>query len=416
MSSLKVGILHFSAPPIIGGVEAVIKAHVSEFLRAGYSVRVIAGRGEQTALPSGAEFVSLPEIDSNHPEIVKASQALDAGMLPENFETLADRLVDLLKPLVADLDVLVVHNVLTKHFNLPLTKALYSLQEKRAIKRLIAWCHDFTWTSSSSRSKVHAGNPWDLLRTRWPGTTYVTISKERQETLAGLLSVSLEQIPVVYNGVDPRILLGIGEEGWSLIQRLEMLKSDLNILMPVRVTQAKNIEFALEVVAALKQKELQPKLIITGPPDPHDQGSMQYYQSLLDLRNRLDVEEEMRFVFESGPKPGKPLMIGEEVVGDLYRISDVMFMPSHREGFGMPVLEAGMAGVPVVSREVPAASEIAEKNALIFTDQLAPEEAAELLLKAVEQSPPARFRQQVRYRFTWQAIFEQDIRPILESG
>ena len=109
-------------------------------------------------------------------------------------------------------------------------------------------------------------------------------------------------------------------------------------------------------------------------------------------------------------------MIGEKVVGDLYRISDVMFMPSHREGFGMPVLEAGMAGVPVVSREVPAASEIAEKNALIFTDQLAPEEAAELLLKAVEQSPPARFRQQVRYRFTWQAIFEQDIRPILESG
>lgn len=416
MNSLEVGILHFSAPPIIGGVEAVIKAHLSEFLRAGYSVSVIAGRGQQTALPAGAVFVSLPEIDSNHPEIVKASQALNAGQVPENFEMLTERLVRRLRPLVADLDTLIVHNVLTKHFNLPLTKALYSLQEERTIKRLIGWCHDFTWTSPSSRSKVHAGDPWDLLRTRWPRTTYVTISKERQEALAGLLSVSPEEIPVVYNGVDPRILLGISDEGWSLIQRLEMLQSDLNILMPVRVTQAKNIEFALEMVAALKQKGLQPKMVLTGPPDPHDQDSMRYYQSLLDLRNRLDVEEEMRFVFESGPEPGKPLTLSEEIVGELYRVSDVMFMPSHREGFGMPVLEAGMVGIPVVSRGVPAATEIAAKNALIFTDQATPEEAAELLLQAVEQSTPARFRQQVRKRFSWQAIFEQDIRPILESG
>jgi glycosyltransferase involved in cell wall biosynthesis len=401
---------------VIGGVEAVLKAHVNEFLKAGYTVRVIAGRGEEGALPGGAQFVSLPEIDSNHPEVVVAGQALEAGQVPKNFESLTARLVEKLRPLVADLDGLIVHNVLTKHFNLPLTQALRTLHEEGAIRALIAWCHDFTWTSPSSRSKVHNGHPWDLLRTSWPGTTYVTISKERQQTLADLFSVSPQAIAVVYNGVDPRLLLGISDEGWRLVQRVGLLESDLNLLMPVRVTQAKNIEFALETVAALKRKGVAPRLVLTGPPDPHDQGSMHYFQSLLDLRKSLEVEKEMRFVFESGPEPDKPLMIGEEVVGELYRISDVMFMPSHREGFGMPVLEAGMAGIPVVSREVPAASEIAAENALIFTDQTTPEEAAELLLKAVEQSPPVRFRQQVRKRFNWQAIFENDIRPILEAG
>jgi hypothetical protein len=40
MSTKTVGVLHYSAPPVIGGVEAVLKAHVSEFLRAGYAVRV----------------------------------------------------------------------------------------------------------------------------------------------------------------------------------------------------------------------------------------------------------------------------------------------------------------------------------------------------------------------------------------
>ncbi|NIV33879.1 MAG: hypothetical protein GWN58_31850, partial [Anaerolineae bacterium] len=75
-------------------------------------------------------------------------------------------------------------------------------------------------------------------------------------------------------------------------------------------------------------------------PDPHDAASMAYFRSLQDLREELGVEEEMRFVFESGPDPDRGYIIDASVVGDLFRVSDLMFMPSHREGFAMPVLEA----------------------------------------------------------------------------
>jgi hypothetical protein len=54
-------------------------------------------------------------------------------------------------------DHLIVHNVFTKHFNLPLTAALFELLDAQRIPHCIAWCHDFTWTSPHSRSKVHAG-------------------------------------------------------------------------------------------------------------------------------------------------------------------------------------------------------------------------------------------------------------------
>jgi glycosyltransferase involved in cell wall biosynthesis len=201
-----------------------------------------------------------------------------------------------------------------------------------------------------------------------------------------------------------------------LVNALGLMKSDINLLMPVRVTQAKNIEFALEVVQALKKMDSEPMLVLTGPPDPHDPDSMSYYQSLRELRDDLGVGSEMRFVFESGPDPDQPNFIDEQVVGDLYRISDVMFMPSHREGFGMPVLEAGLVGIPVVSRDVPAAQELAQGEALIFSEDADAEQVANQLVQMLERSPVSKLRRRVRQHYTWQAIFEDSIQPLLHKG
>ena len=104
------------------------------------------------------------------------------------------------------------------------------------------------------------------------------------------------------------------------------------------------------------------------------------------------------------------------MVGDLLRVSDVMFMPSHREGFGMPVLEAGLLGVPVVCTDVPAAEEIGGADVTRFDPDEDPARAADQILAAAGRSPIHRLRRRVRQNYTWQAIFERDIRPLLESA
>lgn len=414
-SKSSIAVLHYSAPPVIGGVEAVIKAHINLFISAGYSSTMIAGRGESDSLPSGSKIINIPEIDSNHPAILEISRELENGKVPKDYYSMEAELTTLLEPAVRDVDHLIVHNVFTKHFNLPLTGALHRLMDNGAINHIVAWCHDFTWTSPSSRSKVHPGYPWDLLRSKRSDCDYVTISQERQHTLANLFECSPDEIKVVYNGVEPAEILGLSQEGFELIEKLDLLDRAPNILMPVRVTQAKNIEFAMKVLAILKSEGLKPMLVVTGPPDPHDDQSMSYYQSLRDLREELDVSDCMRFVFESGKDPDQPKYIGEQVVGDLYRISDVMFMPSHREGFAMPVLEAGLAGIPVLSREVPAAVELAKQDAVIFNQEADEKQVAAVLIQMVEQSPTARLRRRVRQKYTWQAIFQESILPILEG-
>jgi glycosyltransferase involved in cell wall biosynthesis len=413
--SPKSAILHYTAPPVVGGVEAVIQAHVQVFIEAGYPVTVIAGRGEGSALPSDAGFVLIPEMDSQHPQVTQASSMLEQGEVPPAFDDMVTRLAEALTPVLSRFDNVIIHNLFTKHFNLPLTAALHHLMDAGTIGHCIAWCHDFTWTSPSSRSKVHPGYPWDLLRTYRTDVTYVTVSHQRQRALAELFDRPSEQIHVIYNGVDTEMLLGLSPEGCDLITRLGLLESDLVLLMPVRVTRAKNIEYALHVVAALKARGCCLKLVLTGPPDPHDTRSMAYFDSLLALRKRLDIEEEMRFVFESGPDPDQPFVIDERLVGDLFRVSDVMFMPSHREGFGMPVLEAGLVGVPVLCTDVPAAEEIGGEDVTVFDAAEDPAHLAGQILAWAEQSPVHRLRRRVRQDYTWRAIFHRDIKPLLDG-
>ena len=43
---MNVALLHYSAPPIVGGVESVLAHHARLLSEAGHNVRVIAGRGE----------------------------------------------------------------------------------------------------------------------------------------------------------------------------------------------------------------------------------------------------------------------------------------------------------------------------------------------------------------------------------
>ena len=410
-----IAILHYTAPPVVGGVEAVMLAHAHTFVQAGYPVTIVAGQGEAGALPGGVELVVVPEIDSQQAGIVRLSAQLEQGRVPPGFEVMRERLEETLAPILTRFDNLIVHNVLTKHFNLPLTAALDRLLDLEQAPHCIAWCHDFTWTSPSSGSKVHPGYPWDLLRTQRPEVTYAVVSQARREELAGLFGCPAEEIHVIYNGVDPRALLGLSPEGAALVERLKILEQDLVLLMPVRVTQAKNIEYALRVVAALKARGCRSKLVLTGPPDPHDTESMAYFRSLQGLRGELGVDEEMRFVFESGPAPDEPYIIDANVVGDLFRTSDLMFMPSHREGFAMPVLEAGLAGIPAVCTEVPAAVEIGGEDVITFgLDETADRLAARILAWA-EGSAVHRLRRRVRQRYTWQAIFHRDIEPLLHS-
>lgn len=408
-------LLHYSSAPVIGGVEAVMLAQTRLMKKAGLPVTVITGNGDASSLPAGYELILIPELSTQHPEVAQVSAALERGQIPAEFEPLTQRLVAALRPVVARFDRLIVHNVLTKHFNLPLTAALFRLMDEGAARGVIAWCHDLSWSSSTSRSKVFNAYPWVLLRTARPEITYVAVSMQRKKEIIDTFWLPPEKVRVIYNGVELETLLGISPETAALAGQLGLWAAELVLLMPVRITRAKNIEYGLELMAALKRQGVHGRLVVTGPPDPHDPDISAYLAELLELRHRLGLEQELRFVYEAGAVPGQPFQIDQRTVAELLRLSDVMFMPSHHEGFGLPVLEAGLTGIPVVTTAVPAALEIALEDAFVFSLTTSADMLAAQLLNWLEENSQYQLRRRIRRDFTWDAIFQRQILPLLEG-
>jgi glycosyltransferase involved in cell wall biosynthesis len=410
---MRIGILHYSVPPVIGGVESVIAAHAEQFVRAWISTRIITGRGEGASLPDAVDFVQIPEMDTMHPEIVKATQALKSGEVPNDFTDLKERLVESLAGVTEDCDCLIVHNVLTKHFNLPLTAALIKLLDDHVIRRTLAWCHDLSWTSPNSRKYVFPGYPWALLKTMHENVTYVAISEKRKSEITQSFGCDAEAVPVIHNGVDPQVLYALSSDGLALAEKMNLWPADLILLMPVRITEAKNIELAINVVKELKASGSSPRLIITGPPDPHDSTNMKYYRNLRKLTHELGVDEQVHFVYASGPNPKEGYQIDLSVVAELFRVADVLFMPSHREGFGMPILEAGLLGIPIIATEVPAVQDLHLHESLIFKPDIDPRRLARQILDWTKQKPELVLKARIRKNFTWNALFKNRILPLV---
>ncbi|RME42273.1 MAG: hypothetical protein D6791_18185, partial [Chloroflexi bacterium] len=195
---MKITILHYAGPPVVGGVESTIYHHARLLSQVGHGVHVIAGRGE--SFHPQVTFHRIPEVDSRHPDVLAIGRSLAQGNVPPDFELLRDRLVARLRPLLAGSHVTIAHNALTLHKNLPLTAALRRLADEGI--RLVAWCHDFAWQDTLYTPDLHPGYPWDLLRTAWPGVHYVVVSEHRRAQLAALLDLPEEEIRVVTPGVD----------------------------------------------------------------------------------------------------------------------------------------------------------------------------------------------------------------------
>ncbi len=95
---MKAAIVHYSCPPVIGGVEIVIDVQARFLAQQGFEVTVVAGRGDQSAAMSAA---IVPELSSEYPPYAKMEPQLREGLVPDVFSALRDRIREKLRPLLA---------------------------------------------------------------------------------------------------------------------------------------------------------------------------------------------------------------------------------------------------------------------------------------------------------------------------
>jgi mannosylglucosylglycerate synthase len=403
---MNITLLHYAAPPVVGGVESVLGEHARLMASDGQQVTILAGRGEQT--DPRIPFVELPQVDSRHPEVLAVKTELDAGKVTPRFDRLVADLESELSQRLANTQVLIAHNVCSLNKNLALTAALKKIADKPGAPRLILWNHDLAWTTPRYRSELHDGYPWDLLRTDWPSAIQVTVSEMRRQEMAQLLDVPAGRIEVVPNGVDVARFLKLEPRTVLLIDKLDLLSADPLVLLPVRITPRKNIELAIRALASLRGYFPHARLVVTGPLGPHNPANTSYFEKLTGLRTSLKLDQAVVFLAEHTKD-----YLPDEVIADFYRLSDIMLLPSLEEGFGIPILEAGLAGLPVFCADIPPLRELADRAAAFFSPHANPKDVATLIAHQMERNNAFSLRLQVKLNYTWENIYKDNIRPLL---
>ncbi len=406
---MNITLLHYSVPPIVGGVESVIGHHARMMNDDGHSVRLLAARGEAMNKQIPLQRIALA--DSRHERVAYIKAQLDSGEVTAEFDALRDELARELQSALASVDVLIAHNVCSLNKNLALTAALHQLHLSKKLPRLILWHHDLAWTTPRYLPELHDGYPWDLIRADWGNATQVVVSELRRDELSELMKIEPSSIRVIPNGVDVHQFYKLGALTQSLLEKTKLLDAAPILLLPVRVTPRKNIELALNTLAELKKDFPQAALVVTGPLGPHNADNIKYFDMLTSLRKQLGLEGSMHFLAElyDGFLP-------DEIIADFFRVVDALFFPSREEGFGIPLIEAAFSHLPAFCADISPLKKLGMGDVIFFSPDEKPEIVAGMIANHLRTSLPARLAMRARGAYRWEAIYRQHISPLLGKG
>ena len=362
---MKIALLHYASPPVIGGVETILGAHAELFRKHGHDVLVLSQRG-------------------------------DADVILERGRTAADyRRV--LSNVLRDRDVVFVHNVMTMPFDLDLTAALKNLAAELPATRFVAWVHD-----------VAAVNPDfapvpELVRKAVPGFTYVAVSESRAREFESVTGLAARVVP---NGIDPTSVLGLTREMAAFAEEFGLFDERPILFHPTRLLRRKNVELGIEVIGEMRASGA--RLLITAAEDPHNSASQEYAVWLRAERARLGLEERVIFVSDH-------LRVDDAVLAGLYRLADALFLPSRQEGFGLPVLEAALHRLPAIVSDIPPLRELAHANTRAFALKSSPSELASLIEETLRSDRALEARKRA-LESRWSQIYTRHLVPLLSGN
>ncbi len=320
-----IAILHYSKPPVIGGVERVIGEQAAALRLQGHEVEIL----------TRAKWHMAPW------------------------------------------DAVIVHNVFTMPFDLAWTKKLIALTRSRPDIRWINWVHDVRWSDQV------------------PEAVHVAVSEFRRQDYA---QVTQEPIHVIPNGCDSAAVLGLTER----VRELKLEHEGLVLLQPTRFVRRKNIEFGLRLLAELPEA----LYIVTAAPDPHQSDGMKYFRELKRLAKELGVAKRVSWL-------GEKAILTDHDVRSLYQMADLLFLPSTQEGYGLPLIEGALHGVPVYCSSIPAHREVAV-GATFFKLTA----SLKFLARKIKNDSNVRTRQaqrQMMARLAWPRIIQEMLEPLLSG-
>jgi glycosyltransferase involved in cell wall biosynthesis len=230
-----------------------------------------------------------------------------------------------------------------------------------------------------------------LLKAVRRAARVITASHATEKLLIAHAAVPREKIRVIPLGVDrPPVALTHAER---LKERQRILGGPGEMILSVGVIQTR--KNTLNMLKALKALPAEYKLVLSGG-------------------NGYGSEAIHEFI-RAESLHGRVKLLGyvdDAELSRLYQAASVFLFPSLEEGFGIPVLEAMAAGVPVVTSNVSSMPEVGGEAVLYVN----PHDPADIAAKASVAVEDSALREQLSAKgvvraaeFTWQRTAERTL-------
>lgn len=208
-----------------------------------------------------------------------------------------------------------------KAFTLPLDELVGSPGERFALERL----------------KEEVNEDWKWFRTHAHAITAVSRYAAREIIRAFSLPVSI--VHLVPNGVDHKIFCTKGNR---------FNTSRPYFLHISRLDPVKNVARILASYSLLSKAE-RPNLVIVVTPEPDQKALLSQFEGKVAIDGVQWMREEL----------------SQEELACLYRGAEALLLPSLRETFGLPILEAMASGCPVITSNDTGCAETAGDSAIL---------------------------------------------------
>jgi len=394
---MKIGLIHYTSWPVVGGVEAVLRQQATLMARAGHSVSIVCGDGKgfSDAIPT----LVLPELNLTQGLVTQAQQEISSGYPGTAYFQAVNAVKKRLRSLFIEWDCTIVHNVMTMPFHLAATQVVSELAEEG--NRVLAWTHDLA--ANNQDYSLPRNRMFDMIRERQHGIEYVAVSETRAREFRDLTGTSADA--VVPNGLDLSAALGLTTEVSGLLA--EINSEEAILLYPTRILQRKNLGLALQILAALLEIDFRAWLFITGAANGYNPGAKAHFAGLKQQASELGVTDRVRWVNEH-------FFVDDAQLRSLYLVSDALLFTTRQEGFGLPILEAAAFRLPIFCSDIEPLRSNLPPGSIPFDLRCSPRNISLAIAESLKQDRGFLSRKLILQRHAARDLYRAKIEPLLQ--
>lgn len=207
----------------------------------------------------------------------------------------------------------------------------------------------------------------------------MVVSENTKRDVMRLYGIAESKLRVIYEGYAARVMQSLAEKKPS---------SEETLLFIGRLETRKNVVRIIEAFEILKKSGFAGKLVLVGRPGFG-------YEAIAEKRSASLYAED---ILEKG-------FVSQQEKETLLGTASVFVFPSLYEGFGLPVLEAQAAAVPVVTSNTSSLPEVGG-DAAVYVDPMSAEEIAVGIQQILGSKEEAALLKEKGYkniqRFSWE--------------